>query len=270
MWIDAHCHLSDERVFSNITCILQDCEAVGITRFILGGVDPSEWARQTELDARFPGRFFKVFGLHPWWVDALVERLVERNDRNIAIEAGLEELQRQLSSVIAIGEAGLDGARGRLKRSGPEQIQVFRGQLDLAKKKEKPLALHVVRAHPHALQILGDTPYLGLKGMVHSFSGTVQDARRYLEMGWLLSFSAHITHPSALPLLAVLRECPADRLVFETDAPDQPPFGHSEANHTPFSLFKVLEQASLVRGESVEDLMRRSQENLARTFGLAL
>ena len=127
-----------------------------------------------------------------------------------------------------------------------------------------------MKAHPQVLQILESPPYLNLKGMVHSFSGAIQDAQRYLKLGWLLSFSARITHPSATALLAALRECPADQLVFETDAPDQPPYGHPGSNHTPFSLFKVLEQASLVRSESAEVLMERSQENLARTFSLAL
>ena len=110
MWIDAHCHLSDERVFSNIAQVLHDCEEVGITRFILGGVEPLEWKRQVDLDARFPGKFFKVFGLHPWWVDGLVQRLVEENDRQKAIQEGLDELERQHTGVIAFGEAGLDGA----------------------------------------------------------------------------------------------------------------------------------------------------------------
>lgn len=146
----------------------------------------------------------------------------------------------------------------------------FRRQLELAVQFGKPLVLHVVRAHEEVIQSLQSQSFQGLTGLVHSFSGSVENARKYTEMGWLLSFSARITHPSTLDLQQVLLECPPECLVFETDAPDQPPFGHPKSIHTPVSLFKVVERGAAIRKEAVELLLDRSRENLSRVFRLNL
>lgn len=277
MWIDAHCHLSDARVYPDVERILRDCARAGVTRFILGGVDPVEWERQAELDRRFPGSFLKVFGLHPWWVHALADRYGDPADRLDRIDKALELLGRSIGerdapgAAVAIGETGLDGARGRLKAgngSRAEQIHAFRGQLSLARTHRLPLVLHIVRAHNLALEVLSEPAHAGLGGMVHSFSGSAADARAYLRRGWLLSFSSAITYPRAGKLREVLRACPPAQLVFETDAPDQPPHGHEGPLHSPVSLFKVVQEASAIRNEPAEGLLARSRANLERVFRL--
>jgi TatD DNase family protein len=209
-----------------------------------------------------------VFGLHPWWVDGLLGEHDDPRERARALDEAISRLEREAASeeVSAIGETGLDGARGRLKRSGLEQEKAFRAQLVLSSRLAKPVVLHVVRAHEQALAILAERS--GAPGIIHSFSGNRDQARRYQNLGWSLSFSARITFEEAHEVREALKECPADRLLLETDAPDQPPFGHADAIHSPMSLLVVAESAAKIRSESAHDLLRRSRDNAQRIFRL--
>ncbi len=260
-WIDAHCHLSDPRIFDRAAEILGECKRVGVGRFFLGGVDESDWKRQRDLDSKFPGRFFKAFGLHPWWVHGLGAA----PDRGFSpLDAALERLRAELPDAHALGETGLDAARGRMKDGGELQLRAFRAQLAMALEIGKPLVLHVVRAHSQALQVLEESA--GLGGMVHSFSGNAADAERYLRMGLLLSISARIVHPDADELRAIVRDAPADQLVLETDAPDQAPWGSDQKLHFPVTLIRVAEAVAKVRGGDSAQWLDSSRDNLRRVF----
>jgi TatD DNase family protein len=253
-YVDAHCHLSDPRAAGDLERTLASCARVGITRFVLGGVDPADWDRQEQLDRTHPGTFVKVFGLHPWWVHEHSEA---------ELDVALAALERRLAGCAALGETGLDAARDRFKTSRDRQLSAFEAQLALAARADRPVVLHVVRAHEAALERLAAAaPPRG--GLVHSFSGTWGDARRYLDLGLTLSVSARITHPRAHELRETVRRAPADRLVFETDAPDQPPYGSPDKVHTPLSLLKVVDEVSKIRAEPAETLLKTSLENLRR------
>lgn len=269
MWTDAHCHLSDPRIFAQVPEIVSACETAGITRFVLGGVSPEDWQRQKELVKRYPGRFVPVFGLHPWWVDDLVTETANITEREARLAEALRALEVELGArhACAVGEAGLDGSRGRMKRSRVEQERVFRAQLRMAVNENFPVVLHVVRAHAEALAILSEKSHEGVSGMVHSFSGTREQARCYLGLGWSLSFSSRITFEQSSELREVLKECPSERIFLETDAPDQPPANHCEATHTPQSLVMVAECAGRVRGENAHAILQRSHDNACRMFG---
>jgi TatD DNase family protein len=258
-WIDAHCHLSDPRV--SIEPLLSECRHSGIDRFVLGGVDPEDWERQDQLDLAHPSTFIKVFGLHPWKVDEWVG-LGEAT----RLSEALTELERRLPGIRALGETGLDAARDRFKRSKAEQLRCFEAQVELAAHFSKPLVLHVVRAHAAALELLESRRSQVRGGLVHSFSGTWQDARRYLDLGLVLSVSARITFPDATDLHETVLKAPPDRLVFETDAPDQPPHGSTVKTNSPLSLLKVVQRASEIRSESPESLLDRSRDILTGLF----
>jgi TatD DNase family protein len=265
-WIDAHCHLSDIRLSSALPGLLKQCEAEGIRQFILGGVDPDDWNRQSDLDRHYPGKFLKVFGFHPWAVHDLAMQSAPGQAVG-SIERILQKLEPLLNDCVALGETGLDAARSRLKGSRAEQLFAFESQLALAKTRHKPLVLHVVRAHPTALDILAaHKPSQG--GIVHSYSGTWAEARKYLDLGLTLSISARITHPDAHDLHETVSRAPADRLVFETDAPDQPPHGAASKLHTPLSLLRVVDKVSELRGEQAEAWLDRSRDNLQRIFNI--
>jgi TatD DNase family protein len=288
-WIDAHCHLSDPRIAADLDRVLDECANHGITRFVLGGVDPKDWQRQRELDERYPGKFVRVYGLHPWWVHDLIAHNSSRDEHvaspdnssrdefataSATFHQAIMRLESEVAQCAALGETGLDNARDRFKHSRELQLQAFEAQLALAQKHRKPLVLHIVKAHALALETLERRkPANG--GLVHSFSGAWADARRYLDLGLTLSVSARVTYPDAADLHETVRKAPADRLVFETDAPDQPPYGAPVTPagklHTPLSLLKVVQKVSEIRGESPESpelWLDRSRDKLVRLFAL--
>src|SRR5665213_1225938 len=132
--VDAHCHWSDERVFARTGTEIPRQVQAGIKGFLLGGVDPEEWARQTELAAKFPGRFWRAFGLHPYFIAA---------GDTAKLETAWTALERQADSLEAIGETGLDFRKPYLENGKDRQIKFLQQHLALALKVKKPLVLHI-------------------------------------------------------------------------------------------------------------------------------
>lgn len=271
-WIDAHAHLTDPRFADHLDALLRQSAEAGITRFVLGGTEPTEWEQQKALAARFPRKIYPSFGLHPWWVaNANVQQ----------IEEGLihlrEELARKNRICVAIGETGLDHHSKLPEASFEIQAEVFRAHLRLALEYKMPLVLHVVQAHSAALKILREEAGKTLlvrksyRGIVHSFSGDLSFAKAYLELGFTLSISAAVItrgkgsgYELLKNTLAVLE--PKD-FVIETDSPDQPPAGESGPNE-PRNLLRIAELISEIRGDTISEIMNRSRDRIIQIFGI--
>ncbi len=265
-WIDAHCHLADPRLDACRDSWLQDAQAAGIGEFIQGGVGPDDWDRQAALLRRppgSPGRFHPVYGLHPVWV--------AEHGREAA-EAALQALAGRLRAgrPTGLGEVGLDH-RARIDASTHElQREFFERQLALPEGRDLPLVLHVVRAHEPALKVLeAARSHRTLGGIVHAYTGGWELARRYLDLGFSISVGGKLCFSTGFEKIrrAVVR-IPADRLVLETDCPDQPPPAYEDRLNEPRSLLEVARTAAGLRGEKPEELLERSRDNLRRIFGL--
>ncbi len=264
--IDAHCHLADPRLQDDLEAIIQRARSHGITGFLQGGVGPEDWERQKALQKRYPESIFPCFGLHPWWV-------AENEDP--VIDQGLDHLSRQLGPGIALGELGLDHAR----RGGDEdargrQLRAFRAQLELglssdAARGSRPLVLHIVRAHPQALNILKEYRGRGLRGIVHSFNGSYEVASAYLDLGLTLSLGGSAARKEGFETFkrAVVR-IPPDAFVLETDSPDQRPEGWPGELNEPSSLLRIAQAVGELRGEDPGAILDRSRIILQRIFEL--
>ncbi|MEW6281166.1 MAG: TatD family hydrolase, partial [Candidatus Eremiobacterota bacterium] len=198
--IDSHCHLDHPAFDRDLDCVLGRARAAGVTTFVCAGWGPDRWPRQLELSRRHP-EVHPAMGLHPWAVDE-------------GWEAALESLPGLLGQAVAVGEIGLDALRG------PRELQerAFLAQLDLARDLGLPIILHAVRCH-EAVQARLKSPW---RGVVHSFGGSAEQAAAYLRTGLCVSFSASILRESKRSASAV-RVVPDDRLLVETDSPDQCP-----------------------------------------------
>ncbi len=250
-WIDAHAHWA--QVFpegtsvSSVTEAIESLRSQGMRASIQAGVDPDDWERQLKLFETYPTWIRPVLGLHPWWVrDHSEEQCAEALSR-------LERLLREKASqVVAVGELGLDFSKDG-KQSKARQRDVFERQLELARRTQKPLVLHIVQAHDDALQILAlhaDRAGRPLQGLVHAFSGAIELARRYTGLGLKLSIGPGISQPGrfltlkkTLPLLG-----PQD-WVLESDAAGE-------------HFFRVVQAASGLTGRSSAELARQTLENL--------
>jgi len=242
----------------------------GVTGCVIAAVGPSGWDTQRRLAAD-PHIAWTV-GLHPWWVAdqddaALDQALSALTDRLRAANSAPDE-----AAPVGIGELGLDAHRPNL----PRQERAFIAQLALAAEVQLPLVLHIVGAHTAALDLLGDHGVPEAGGMVHSFGGSPELARRYLDLGLHLSFSGSITRTHARRARASIVTVPPDRLLLETDAPDQCPEpwaqearGRGEAAvGEPSMLNAVLAEAAALRGEDTTRVAGYTAANARRLFGL--
>lgn len=278
-WIDAHIHLTDPRLQLDLAQVLVEAERAGISRFILGGIEPEEWERQKELARAYPERIFPVFGLHPWWVATADAGDSERGLACLRAEAGAVSPRCR-----AIGETGLDFHPRFSSETHAHQEAVFRAHLRLALETGMPLVLHVVRAHSRALEILAEEQDQRIAseggrpssytGIVHSFSDEPAIARAYLGFGLLPSISAPVITRGSGGAFEKLRQTvvtlAATEFVLETDAPDQPPTGETGVN-APTNLVRVAEAVARIRAtkfpaEGAGALLDQSAENLRRIF----
>ncbi|MGZ3722360.1 MAG: TatD family hydrolase, partial [Bdellovibrionales bacterium] len=228
--VDAHCHWSDSRVFAQAALEIQRMIDSGILGFQLGGIEPNEWKRQSLLADKFPGRVWRAFGLHPYFV---------ARETVPALETAWTELLSHCAEIEAIGETGLDFRKQYIENGKDRQQEFFTRHLSLAKKHNKPLILHIVRAHEEALHELKDH---SVQGMVHAFTAGPKVAKRYLDLGLHLSIGAKLLHPETHDLAETVVTTPLERLLIESDCPDQAPPGQSVHDST--TVWPIAERIS--------------------------
>ena len=258
MWTDAHCHLSDKRLVGRLEEDLNQAKALGITRWVLGGIHPEDWQSQEELRQRFPGSIYTSYGLHPWWISESQEN---------EIETAYQKLNLMLPEANALGELGLDfGKRFTLKETQKKQTDYFEKQLGLLQTCAKPLVLHVVEAHAEALALLKKHGCKG--GIVHSFSAGTYEAEEYMKLGLTLSISGVITRAGYKRLKEAAKTLPKDKIVIETDCPDQKPLGAEEGLNLPKNLLLVAKALAEIRKETTEEVLRYTTENMKKVLSL--
>jgi TatD DNase family protein len=223
--IDTHCHLDLEAFEPDRPEVLARARAAGVTDVVVPAVGPDGWAALAEWASATPGVHFAL-GIHP----QLLPELDPRGD-----ERRLAELDEALSrgGAIGVGECGLDGqaaeAAGPFPAPLDRQVAVLRGQLALARKHRLPALLHCLGAHLPLLALVAAEP-LPRGGVLHSYSGGAEQVPAYAAEGLWFSFAGPLTYERARRPQAAARAVPRDRLLLETDAPDQTPRPHRGRN----------------------------------------
>jgi len=256
-WIDAHCHLADDRLSSQLGEVMDEAERLGIVFYMQGGVGPEDWQRQRDLAARYPHRLGLCFGLHPYWVAAHDEDLCE---------LALDQLAPILPEALGIGEMGLDFRPHIMKDSRIRQIDMFEKQLELAEATQKPMVLHLVQAHEDALKIMDIWGLPASKGMVHSFNGSWGKAQDFLKRGLYLSLGGPVVWPQNEKLHQVVRSMPLEFLLLESDSPDQPPPRFKQSLNHPASLWDVAGKIAELREIPTTEILEIATGNFKRLF----
>ena len=172
----------------------------------------------------------------------------------------LTALERLLPNADALGETGLDFHRKRDPAFFELQGEMFRRQVRLARCLSKPLVLHVVAAHDAALRILEAEGFDGAV-LVHSFSGSAEEAERWCRRGAVLSFSGSILRPGNRKVREALLRTPLDQMVFETDYPDQ---SWGAFVNEPGLVVQIYRGAKDLLGVSLEELIEKTHANFAK------
>lgn len=263
---DSHCHLHDDRMAAVRDAALQRARRAGIRGFLLAGVDPAGWQVQAALCAQHPD-VLPAYGVHPQVVAESTPDQVD--DMLRQLEAALTKPPRS-AAAVALGETGLDALTDPRRAALDLQERAFASQLALCRRYRLPVMLHILRAHDRALQILRRAAPLPDGGVVHSYSGPAELVPRYLDLGLHLSFAGAVTYPGARKVQAAVRAVPLDRLLIETDAPDQTPHPQRARGlqNEPAFLVEIAAQVATIRGEPVALIQRHTTDNARRLLRL--
>lgn len=250
--VDSHSHLDADAFDVDRAAVIERARRAGVTRQILPAVAASNWNALRDLCAAQAG-LFPAYGLHPMY---LAEHRVDHLDR-------LDELIRS-ERPCAVGECGLDFHVEGLDRDA--QLRFFNRQLELAREHDLPVIVHARRAFD---EVAACFRKLGpLRGVVHSFSGSEQQAEAFWKLGFSLGISGPVTYPRAQRLRGIVARMPLEYLLLETDSPDQPLHGHQGQRNEPALLVEVLRAVAGLRGESEDQIASITSDNARRLFRL--
>jgi TatD DNase family protein len=257
--IDSHCHLDGRAFDADREAVLARARAAGVADLVVPAVEPSGWAGLLELASAHPG-VHAALGIHP---QALPGLDPAHDDRHLA------DLEALLSrgGAVAVGECGLDGPTVAAGVPLDRQLAVLRGHLGIARRLGLPLILHSLRSHDSMREALDRDGVPG-GGVLHSFSGSAEQVPRLAEFGLHFSFAGPVTYEAARKPLAAVRAVALDRLLVETDAPDQTPRPHRGARNEPGNLPLVLAGVASAIGATPAELDVLTTRNARRLFRL--
>jgi TatD DNase family protein len=250
--IDSHNHFDDAGFDRDRDAVYQRTRAAGVEAQVVNAVCVRLWPKLKTVAAGYPG-LYPCYGLHPVW---LAEHRPEHLDR---LAAWLAQ-----ERPVAIGECGLDFYLPDLNPDS--QAEYFVGQLRLARRYDLPVVIHARHAVDQVIKQV--RRFAGVRGMVHSFSGSEDQAGRLLDLGILLSFGGPLTYLRAHRLRTLMRYLPLDGLLLETDAPDQPVSSHRGERHEPADLLDVLACVAELRDADPATIAAATTENARRLFKL--
>ena len=252
MYFDTHAHYDDDAFDTDRHELLQSVREGGVELIINPGCTVESSKKALELSESHSFVFAAV-GIHP-------EELGSMKEGDLA---AIEELARH-ERCCAIGEIGLDYYWDDSRKD--EQKQLFRAQLELALRLNKPVIIHDREAHADCLDIVRD--YKGLRGVFHCYSGSWEMAKELLKLGWYLGFDGPLTYKNARKTVEVMELCPIDRVLLETDSPYLSPVPLRGKRNDSSNLRYICEKMAELKGISPEEAARITAENGRRLFDL--
>ena len=279
MLFDVHAHVQFNAFKDDSDEVIKRAEKHGVY-MIAPSSQGTTSERALEYAEKYPGRVWAGVGLHPIhlkpaFFDPSEEGAPAFHTR---VEEFSIESYRHLAiqpSVVAIGETGLDYA-DRLEVAEADrkkQEELFRKQIELAIEVKKPIIQHVRSgkvegvsrdAHEDALRIISEYTPRGLRGVAHCYSGDLPQAKRYLELGFYISFTGLITFVDTWE--NVIRELPSNRILSETDCPYMTPEPHRGKRNEPMYVEYVVRKIAQIKGGSFEEVARQTSENAQTLF----
>ena len=245
-FMDSHIHLQDYNA-NNTTEIIHAAEACGVDKFIVVSSTEEQWAEVLKLAQTYPNQIIPALGIHPWYIEQTRNGWEER----------LENLLLQNPQAL-VGECGLD----RIKN--PElapQGKVFRTQLELAQQYRRSLLIHAVKAAEWLEEFWKLLPE---RSVFHAFGGRIEMLKKILNYGGYAAFGFSIFKNRDAQ--QILRYIPADRILFETDAPYMHPTKGQQ--NLPQYLPEIAQKIAEIRGEDLETLATQVYQNSLKIAGL--
>ena len=280
---DAHNHLQDDRFAGREELLLAEAAQAGIARMVVNGSGEADWPQVAALADLHPAMVVPAFGCHPWylgertpdWYAALVRRL-DLTPGAVIGEIGLDRwmLENPDRWRAYLGPAGAAAVPPTMA----EQEAAFTAQLRLAAERNLPASIHCLRAFGRLRELLAANPRPARGFLLHSYGGPAELVAPFAKLGAYFSFPGYFAHERKARQREVFRAVPPDRLLLETDAPDQlppdalnrhpltDPATGQPLNH-PANLAAIYRHLADFLGEPVEALATRVGRNFVRLFG---
>lgn len=249
MFVDTHCHIYDE-YYDDIEKVLKKIKDNNIGKIINNGCDAKSNIEVLKKVSSYDF-MYGALGIHP-------ESVLDYKKEDIDfIEKHLND-----EKIVAIGEIGLDYHYG--KENKEAQISLFEEQLKLAEKYNKPVIIH---SRDATLDTIETIKKYKVRGVIHSFSGSLETANIYLKLGFLLGVNGVITFKNC-NLKDVIKEIPLEKIVLETDSPYLTPVPFRGERNDSSHINEIAEFVASLKGVSMEHLANITNENIHQVFDI--
>lgn len=252
MIFDSHTHLNAAQFNEDIPETIARANELGVTEMAVVGFDYPTIEKSLQLSQTYPD-IYSIIGWHPTEAGSYTKE---------AEEFLLARLSQR--KVVALGEIGLD----YYWMEDPKDVQekVFRRQIAIAKEHQLPISIHTRDAIEDTYRILKEADIRDIGGIMHSFSGDDEWAKKFLDLGMHISFSGVVTFKKVLEVQAAAKIVPFDRLLVETDAPYLAPVPYRGKRNEPGYTRYVVEKIAELREVTFEEVARQTTINAHRLF----
>ena len=252
--IDSHCHLIFENFENDLEEVVSRWRSIGVKKLLHACCELSEIPKLQKICRKFDELYYSV-GLHP----------LEANKWESNSESILKKAAQVDSRVVAIGELGLDFFKSENKA---KQIDALFPQMYLASELDLPVIIHCREAANEMIEICNRLSKQGKcpKGVLHCWTGTPDEMKQFLDLGFYISFSGIVTFPKAYEIHECARIVPSDRYLIETDAPFLAPVPHRGKRNEPAFVESVAKTLANLRSSELRNIAEESSRNAEDLF----
>lgn len=250
MYIDTHCHLSKDD-YENIEEVINEAKKNNVEKLIISGCDKKSIKESLKIATEYENIYLSL-GFHP-------------SEANITTKDDIEKLKTIIKSnnkVVAIGEIGLDYHWE--KDNKEQQIWLFKEMLSLAKELNLPVVIHSRDAFQNTYDILKESK---VKGVIHCFSGNIENAKMYISLGFLLGIGGVLTFKNS-KLKDVIKDIDVSKILTETDSPYLAPEPYRGTKNEPKYIPIIVKEISKSKNIPVEELTIELEKNTKEIFNI--
>ena len=245
MIFDTHIHLNDKKIYENLDFYIQDALNKGVKKFLCVGYD----LESSKIAIEIANKYHEVYAS----IGIIPTEYKQYNDDSIN---NLRKLMDKSNKIVAIGEIGLDYYWEKEESVRTLQKKIFIEQIELANELNLPISIHCRDAYKDTLDILKEHTCIK-KGIMHCFSGSLESAKEFIKLGYLIAFGGVLTFKNSIKTKEVLQNIDLKDVVFETDAPYLAPTPFRGKINIPSYIVETVKYASSLLNcpkETLEDI----------------
>jgi len=252
MIIDSHCHIDFEQFDADRAQVIQRASSASIEKIIVPGVMKSTWQKIKSCCDQYSS-LYPCFGLHPYFINK------HQPEHLLDLKSWIDS-----NNPVAVGECGLDFYLKNLDTD--LQTLYFEQQLDIALEFNLPVVIHARKSTEAVIKAVKKRK--GLRGMVHSYSGSYEQAIQLIQLGFYLSFGGAITYEKSTRLHKLVQQLPLESILVETDAPDQPVANSTDKRNEPLFILDVIQRVAELHKTSNDHISAITAKNSSELFNL--